>query len=181
MLETQSVDSLESVKVDESPNTAPRQRVLNQCLLGAVKVQKKGNSPSESKKSKTQTLDFYRLSIGSNCSKSSQRKQQSGETRLKQHELDLEMMELNISQFKLGQSQRQKEEELQKLFEKTQFPELEDKIHQCSGYREHTTFAYSKVVDGAKERHLESNSVAGFEARSECVGIESWSLIAIPN
>ena len=79
---TRSVASLISVHGDESRDT------LKPCTETAVSescgnAETTGMRSSATQKSKREVLEFDRLSIGSNCSNSSQETQQSSSSRLK--------------------------------------------------------------------------------------------------
>ena len=131
LVETQSVSSFVSVQGDESRDTL-RTNNGETPIGGGEKADKGDTSANRAQKSKGETLDFDKLSMGSNCSSSTQKKQQSASCRLKQQQLRLELESKRIKS-QVEQYQRQKEEELRQLQEKMQLLELEDELRQCGG------------------------------------------------
>ena len=86
---------------------------------------KKNNlSSSETQKTKSGALEFDRLSLGSNCSNGSQKRQQSSSSHLKHQKLKLELESKRIK-LQAEQYQKQKGEDLRQLQEKMQLLELE--------------------------------------------------------
>ena len=106
--------------------------------------------------------------MGSNCSNSSQKRQQSASCLLKQQQLKLELESKRIK-IQAEQHQRQKEEELRQLQEKMHLLELEDELRQCGGEIQSATVDSidgCKVDDSAKDLGLDNNSVACSDAGS---------------
>ena len=82
MVEAMSVASFVSVHGDESrdtPKTSTEAAVSGSC----GNEETRDLSSSATQKSKSEALEFDRLSIESNCSNSSQKRQQSSSSRLK--------------------------------------------------------------------------------------------------
>ena len=90
VVETQSVASFVSVQGDESRDTLPMNTEAAS-TGGSEKADKGDTSASRVQKSNGETLDFDKLSMGSNCSNSIQKRQQSASCRLKQQQLKLEL------------------------------------------------------------------------------------------
>ena len=163
-VETMSVASFMLVHGDEYrdyPKTGTEAAVSGSCESSG----KRDLSSSETQKSKSVSLEFDRLSIGSNCSDSSQKRQQSSSSRLKQQKLKLELESERITT-QVEQYQRQKEGKLQQLQEKMQLLELEHEQRQWGGKSERATVDGSKVCNVGKSSELDNNSVAGSEAVS---------------
>ena len=98
MVETQSVASFVSVYGNASQDTPPTSAEAE--VTGNCKnAEKTDLSSSEAQKSKSETLNFDRLSTGLNCSKNSRKRQQSSISRLKQQQqkLDLENKRIKIN------------------------------------------------------------------------------------
>ena len=162
MVQTMSVASFVSVHGDESHDT-PKTSTEAAVSASAGNAENRDLTSSEAQKSKSEALEFNRLSIGSNCSKSSQRRQQSSSSRLEQQQLKLELESKRIK-IQVEQYQRQKEEELPQLQQKMQLLEMEHELRQCGGESERATVDGSKVLDVGKDLELDDNSVAGSEA-----------------
>ena len=167
VVETQSVASFVSVQGNESRDTLPTNTEAAP-TGGSEKADKGDTSASRAQKSKSETLDFDKLSMGSNCSNSIQKRQQSASCRLKQQQLKQELESKRIK-IQVEQYQRQKEEELRQLQEKIQLLELEDELRQCGGEIQKATVDGvdgCKVDDSAKDLGLDNNSVACSDAGS---------------
>ena len=152
---------------DESRDTLPMKTEAAQ-TGGGGKADKEDTSASRTQKSKSETLDFDKLSMGSNCSNSSQKRQKSVSCRLKQQQLKLEL-ESKRNKNQVEQYQRQKEEELRQLQEKMELLELEDELRQCGREIQSATVdgVYGcKVDDSVKDLGLDDNRVACSDAGS---------------
>ena len=122
MVETMSVATFVSFHGDECHDTPPKS--MEATVTGSCgKAEKKDLISAVTQKSKSDTLDFERLSVGSNFSNSSQSRQQSSSNRLKQEQLNLKLESKRIK-LQVEQYQKQKEDEFQQLPKKMQFLEL---------------------------------------------------------
>ena len=126
-LVSMSVASFVSVRGEgyrDTPPTTPEATVSG----SFGNAEKRDLSSKEAQKSKSERLEFDRLSIGPNCSIDGQKRQQLSSSPLKKQQLTLGNESKRIKR-QLEQYQRQNREELRQFPEKMQILELENDLN----------------------------------------------------